>query len=327
MTWKPSRDFNNKGSANRNYIIEEMVPIAELDKTGTQIRETLSEATVAQYVEDMQDGANFPPAVVFWDGKKPILAAGFHRVEATLRTGKMEIFCRIKEGGFPEAIIEAIKSNREHGLPMTLADKRKAATKLMSDKKYGGWSNREIARLVGISHSTVESLRTENDSSLAKSSSEDGRRFTSKHGSEATMDTSKIVEANKRRAKVNKTEPTPVEVPATPPEIANVEPEEELSPVDQALANGKLWDRAKRHLESDVWAMFTALNKVPGGAFLDDNKLQEVKGKIANLVEVLRDTKPYAECPYCKSGCKACRNSGYVPQHIHRNAPKKGDGK
>ena len=100
-----------------------------------------------------------------------------------------------------------------------------------------------------------------------------------------------------------------------------------MSPVDQALENGKQWDKAKRYLQVDVYGMFDALGKLPGGEFLDENKLQEVKGKIANLVEILRDTKPYAECPYCKSGCKVCRQTGCVPQHIHRNAPKKGEGK
>ena len=287
------------------------IPIVALDKTGTQVREHLDEETVAKYADVARsEGFVWPEPVVVWDGERAILADGFHRTEATLRAGFDSIQCEVVEGTRKDAILLALKGNRSHGLSMSNADKRKAVGMLLEDKEWATWSDHEIARQVGCSHPFVGKIR----SSLVTVTSDSPRQYTNKQGKQAEMKTENIG----KKAEPPKT--------ATP-KIENEEPLGELSPVDQALANGRQWEIAKRHLQVQVFQMFEELSKIPGGVFLDDNKLQEVKGKIANLVEVLRDTKPYAECPYCKTGCKTCRNSGYVPQHIHRNAPTKGDGK
>ena len=44
--------------------------IAQLDRNGLQTRCALDERTVSEYAEAMQDGADFPPVVVFKDGAK-----------------------------------------------------------------------------------------------------------------------------------------------------------------------------------------------------------------------------------------------------------------
>lgn len=290
-----------------------VIPIVELDKTGTQVRTALDEATVAKYAEIIKsEGHDALPAVlVYWDGEFGILADGFHRTEATLRAGGDQITCEVEHGTRRDAILAALQCNKGHGLPLSNTDKRKAVGMMLEDSEWSGWADSVIAKKIGCGHSLVGKIRDERRKSLSTVESDKPRTYTTKQGKTAVMKTGNIGK---------KAEPA-VETQESKSE------EEELSPVDQALANGAQWDKAKRHLETEVFGMFKALSELPGGAFLDANKLQEVKGKLANVVEILRDTKPYAECPYCKKGCKACRNSGYVPAHIHRNAPKKGEAK
>ena len=61
----------------------------------------------------------------------------------------------------------------------------------------------------------------------------------------------------------------------------------------------------------------------PGSIFLDDNKLEEIKFKLENVVIAFTSAKPHALCPYCLgTGCKVCRECGYVTESTFHNAPE-----
>jgi hypothetical protein len=62
-------------------------------------------------------------------------------------------------GSREEALLEAIRSNTEHGLPLSLADRRGAARRLLSANPE--WSDRRIASACGLSGRTVARLRDE----------------------------------------------------------------------------------------------------------------------------------------------------------------------
>ncbi len=123
----------------------------------------LDNETVERYVERLQAGDSFPPVVVFEDKETGALrlADGFHRMEAYKRADKKQIPVHIVEGDRRAAILYAIKSNLAHGLPATRADRHKAATTLLRDKQWSRWSDRSIAKRVGLSHPTVAKLRKE----------------------------------------------------------------------------------------------------------------------------------------------------------------------
>ena len=53
---------------------------------GTQPRAELLIETIEDYAEQMQRNAEFPPVVVFFDGKEYWLADGFHRLAAAKQT-------------------------------------------------------------------------------------------------------------------------------------------------------------------------------------------------------------------------------------------------
>jgi hypothetical protein len=128
----------------------------------TQHRIRMDEYTITRYAVLMQNGENLRPVDVFRDNDGVLwLSDGFHRREAAIRNGAMEILAEIWVGSRREAIVHAMKANAEHGLPYTAADRRRAVETLVRDQEWALWSDREIARQVGVSPTTVGTIRSE----------------------------------------------------------------------------------------------------------------------------------------------------------------------
>jgi ParB-like chromosome segregation protein Spo0J len=84
---------------------------------------------------------------------------GIHRLHAARLLGLAEIECAFFDGQPEAAYVEAIRRNAQHGLVLTLKDRKHAAAQLL---RFGfPWSDRRIARLVGMSPTTVGSIRAE----------------------------------------------------------------------------------------------------------------------------------------------------------------------
>lgn len=128
---------------------------------GTQPRAKLFEEIVADYAEDMKQGATFPPVVIYYDGKDYWLADGFHRVRAKEALGEKEISAEVFPGELRDAVLHSVGANASHGLRRTNADKRRAVNRLIYDREWKKWSNREIARRCGVSNGFVGDVRRE----------------------------------------------------------------------------------------------------------------------------------------------------------------------
>ena len=117
--------------------------------------------TIEDYASDMRRGVQFPPLVVFHDGKSSYwLADGFHRLGAARAIGSKTILCEVRRGGKREALLYSVGCNAAHGQRRSNDDKRLAVSKLLKDKKWGKWSDREIAKRCHVSHTFVDNLRT-----------------------------------------------------------------------------------------------------------------------------------------------------------------------
>jgi ParB/Sulfiredoxin domain len=125
---------------------------------GTQARAELNQETAAEYAQAMQEGAQFPPIVVYYDGETYWLADGFHRVEAARRTGRA-VLAEIRPGTRRDAVLAAVGANDQHGLRRTRADVQRAIKTLLRDAEWQHWSDREIARQVRCSDKTVGAAR------------------------------------------------------------------------------------------------------------------------------------------------------------------------
>ncbi len=126
-----------------------------------QSRVEINEDKVAEYAESMERGAVFPALTVHFDGINYYLSNGFHRYMSVKRLGKASVNCEVINGTFRDAVLYSTGVNSTHGLPRTIADKRKAVITLLEDFEWGQWSNAEIARQCDVSAPFVKKIRDE----------------------------------------------------------------------------------------------------------------------------------------------------------------------
>lgn len=160
---------------------------------GTQSREALNQATVAEYAEAMTEGATFPPVTLFFDGSSYWLGDGFHRFFAAKKVGFTDMPADVREGTQRDAKLYSWGANDKHGLPRSNADKRAIVTAILSDEEGRQWSDNKIAKDFGFSNNFVGRVRQSLCSEQSEQTPE--RTYTTKHGTTAVMKTDKIGKA------------------------------------------------------------------------------------------------------------------------------------
>jgi ParB-like chromosome segregation protein Spo0J len=100
-------------------------------------------------------GVPLPPIVVHRQSMRVL--DGMHRLRAAILRGDDDIDVHFFDGDEDEGFIIAVQANIAHGLPLTLADRRAAALRIL--RAYPTLSDRAVAAMVGLSHKTVGSLR------------------------------------------------------------------------------------------------------------------------------------------------------------------------
>ena len=124
---------------------------------GTQVRAAINLAVVDDYVADLEQGAHFPPVVVFRAEGRDLLADGFHRVHAYRKAGCSQIEADVRPGTIEDALWFALGANSRHGERLQRGDKRHAI-----ELAYRAWpaaSLRRIADHVGCSYQYVAHVR------------------------------------------------------------------------------------------------------------------------------------------------------------------------
>jgi hypothetical protein len=159
----------------------------------TQPRGRLEDAVVQRYAEDMEGGLwdfakTSSPITAFFDGEGYWLADGFHRVAAAKKARLDKVDVDVRPGGQRDAILHSVGANATHGYTRSNEDKRRAVSRLLDDREWAKWSDREIARLCHVDHRFVGRLREK----LTGDIPSDGRTYKTKHGTVATMNTSAI---------------------------------------------------------------------------------------------------------------------------------------
>lgn len=134
------------------------IPLTAIDfDSATQLRAEINTETVNEYAERMADGDKFPPVDLFEVGDRYLIGDGWHRLLAYQKNEQVTIEAEIHTGGRSAAIRFALGANAKHGMARTNADKRKAVETAL--KEFPNLSNREIARICGVSHHTVSKVR------------------------------------------------------------------------------------------------------------------------------------------------------------------------
>lgn len=143
-----------------------------------QSRAEINEQTIEDYAESLKQGDEFPPVLTYFDGISYYLTDGYHRYHAHKKAGKAGIICEVVNGTFTDAVLRATSVNSKHGMRRTYADKRKAVMTLLDDFEWSQWSNSEIARHCGVSHTFVASLRDSGSSDEVKYKTATGKVMT-----------------------------------------------------------------------------------------------------------------------------------------------------
>lgn len=94
------------------------------------------------------------PLLVTRDGR---IIDGHYRYLAARRLGLRHLECVLFDGDERSAFIEAVRRNIAHGLPLTLQERKGAATRVLTFDPT--WSDRKIAKVCGLDHKTVGRLR------------------------------------------------------------------------------------------------------------------------------------------------------------------------
>lgn len=99
--------------------------------------------------------ADFPPILV--DRQTMRIIDGMHRLRAALLKGQQTVPVRYFDGSDDEAFVLAVKANTTHGLPLTLADREAAASRILAAQPHR--ADRWIASTVGLAAGTIAVIR------------------------------------------------------------------------------------------------------------------------------------------------------------------------
>jgi hypothetical protein len=160
----PESSEGGRATVRREEILP--IPSLKLDRR-LQMRHALNYSTVADYRDRLEDSEP-PPIEVYLIDDVPYPVNGFHRIEAATQAGRTELRAIVLEGSWEDAMLAACQANRDNGLPTTPSERRAAAMAFLltleelldaDDRKH--LSLREIARLVGVSHTTIDNVKRE----------------------------------------------------------------------------------------------------------------------------------------------------------------------
>jgi ParB-like chromosome segregation protein Spo0J len=99
--------------------------------------------------------ASWPPVLVHRQTMRVI--DGMHRLRAAQLRGDPTIKVRFFDGDEDEAFVAAVRENVTHGLPLTLADRRTAAARIIAAQPQR--SDRWIGDVTGLAPGTVAAIR------------------------------------------------------------------------------------------------------------------------------------------------------------------------
>ncbi|MET8977281.1 ParB/RepB/Spo0J family partition protein [Streptomyces sp. NPDC004539] len=111
------------------------------------------DAAHIKVIAEVEDG--LPPILVHRETMQVI--DGMHRVRAAIVKGRTVIAARFFDGDEKEVFLLAVKANIEHGLPLSLTDRKAAAMRIIHSHAH--WSDRAIAEATSLSARTIASLR------------------------------------------------------------------------------------------------------------------------------------------------------------------------
>lgn len=152
----------NPHSEGQLVAADVMVPLDDITRDTTlQPRDGLKESHVRALVEAVEAGVPIAPIVLYKLGDTLTLVDGWHRWTAYQRAGQTKIAADIYEGDREDAVAHAGAANVGDKLGLTASERVTFLRALLKLPKYAKRSDRQLARMVGVSPRTVAKYKLE----------------------------------------------------------------------------------------------------------------------------------------------------------------------
>ena len=137
-----------------------LISISDINlKKSYQARIEINDEKIEEYAVKMSHGEIFEPIVLYRIEGDLLLADGWHRYFAHVNSKKFRIEAEVKTGTLRDYKWACWEANK-HGLPWTTEDKRKILSDALQDPEISMWTDSEIAKWLGVSHTFVGKYRT-----------------------------------------------------------------------------------------------------------------------------------------------------------------------
>lgn len=143
--------------------LDSWVAIDDVRSTHSPRLGGLDEKHVESLIEAAEAVGELPPILVQRSTMRVI--DGLHRLNAARAAGREKIRARFVDCDDDEAFLLAVAANVRHGRPLTRADRRAAATRIMRLRPNA--ADRWIAALTGLATKTVASVRREVETAVS----------------------------------------------------------------------------------------------------------------------------------------------------------------
>jgi len=128
------------------------IPIADLNVAGTPRTSGENTDHVLALAAAQHE---LPPIIVHSPTMRVI--DGVHRLRAAMLRTEQTIRAVFFDGDEEDAFVVAVHANNAHGLPLSLADRKAAAKRIIAS--HPEWSDRMIAKVTGLASGTVAEVR------------------------------------------------------------------------------------------------------------------------------------------------------------------------
>lgn len=128
-----------------------------------QARSRMDPQVIKDYEGLISEGVEMPPIKVVCIQNQLYVVDGFHRVHAYRNQGRDRIEAEVIESTAQDALILAISANQSHGLRRSIQDKNKAVEMALENIELADQSDRQLAKLCGVSQPFVSSVRARMD--------------------------------------------------------------------------------------------------------------------------------------------------------------------
>jgi hypothetical protein len=125
-----------------------------------------------EHIHSLAELADQLPPILVHRGTMRVID-GMHRLKAAILRRERTIDATFYDGDDAEAFVMAVRANVQHGLPLSLSDRKAAAARIVRSIPH--WSDRAIAEVSGLSAKTVGAIRSDAVASLPEDHHRIGR--------------------------------------------------------------------------------------------------------------------------------------------------------